>query len=125
MNSRTKTSCDKTTEAIKSGLTPTGDILLEINEPELTKARVLTPKIDITKKRKINCLLLLSSMFNFNIKLKLSQAKIATIHVGTKNQIFLSVGNAASNGIAGISCKLKISGEICVAEPSEKPEPKI
>jgi len=45
--------------------------------------------------------------------------------VGKRNQIFLSEGSPASTGIAGISLKLNMNGEISVAFPNEKPEPKI
>ena len=39
--------------------------------------------------------------------------------------MFLSEGSPARTGIAGISLKLKTKGEISVAFPSEKPEPKM
>ena len=45
--------------------------------------------------------------------------------MGRRNQIFLSEGSPASTGIAGISLKLNIYGEISVAFPNEKPEPRI
>ncbi len=40
--------------------------------------------------------------------------------MGRKNQIFSSEGSPANTGIAGISLKLNMNGEISVAFPNEK-----
>jgi hypothetical protein len=43
-----------TTPAILSGFTPTGDILLEIREPEVINEIIITPAMDNTKNLKVN-----------------------------------------------------------------------
>ena len=55
------------------GFTPTGDILLEINDPEVINAIIITPAIETIKNLKINWRLLFVSIFSLNIKVKLIQ----------------------------------------------------
>ena len=107
------------------GLTPTGDMLPDIKDPEVTNEISIIPRIEITKNLIINCCLLFLSKLILLISNKLSQAYAVIINVGITSHTFRLEGSAASIGIAGISRKLKTNGEICVAEPSAKPEPRI
>ena len=50
ISSSTSKRCAVTTAPIRRGFTPTGDILLEINDPEVINAIIITPKIEKIKK---------------------------------------------------------------------------
>jgi hypothetical protein len=54
ISSSTNKRCAVTTAAIRRGFTPIGDILLEINDPEVIKATIITPAIETIKNLKIN-----------------------------------------------------------------------
>ena len=105
--------------------TPTGDIFAVINDPELSAPNTANPPIEITKNLKMLCRLIFINAGDFNKYFKFSQPKIKIIKVGAINHGISPVGKAANTGIAGISRRLKLIGEISVFEPRKIPAPKM
>ena len=77
------------------GLTPTGDMLPDIKDPEVTNEISIIPKIEITKNLIINCCLLFLSKLILLISNKLSQAYAVIINVGITSHAFRLEGSAA------------------------------
>ena len=105
--------------------TPTGDIFAVINDPELSALKPAKPPIEITKNRKMLCLLILIKAVDFNRYFKFNQPKIKIMIVGAINHGISPAGKAAKTGIAGISRSEKVNGDISVFVPRNMPAPKI
>ena len=109
-------------EIIK-GSTPIGDIFLDNNSPELIHAKNAINIIEVNINLILNWLRLFLSIFTLLIWFKVTIA-IIKINI-VKNAIngYFPLGKAASTGIAGISRRLNIKGDIYVSLPNEKPAP--